>query len=220
MYLSSHPLDGYRPAMDALTTATVREFDETEKALRDGVVPKKTVYVVAGLVTETEFRTSKNGNPYLRFTLEDFSGSHAFALFGRDYESMAPMVTAGGAFLLRADVAHRRSRDGETDELELRTRRVMPLADARDELIREVRISYPLDSSDRGLRDRIKAAVERNPGNARLVFDVLFSHDGKDDSVRGTSVKYNVMPTVDLVTAFLEEGLRVRYAVADMLKTQ
>ena len=33
---------------------------------------------IAGIVTATETKIAKNGNPYCRFTMEDFDGTYNF----------------------------------------------------------------------------------------------------------------------------------------------
>ena len=40
---------------------------------------------VAGIVSKTNVRQSKNGKPFVLFTIEDYSGSLDLALFGEDY---------------------------------------------------------------------------------------------------------------------------------------
>ena len=215
LYLSSHPLDEYKPTMRVLAPTTLREFDIIDRSLQDGVEPHCSIISVAGLVTALEQKQSKNGNPYLRFTLEDYTGSHTFALFGKDYEAMAPLIMQGQAYLVRTEVAKKWNPRSTAEEKEIRVRRVVPLADARDEMVSELHVAIPLERSDEALRERLKKVVAESPGNARLYLDIFFEHDGKEDMVPMFSRKYTVMPTPKLI-AFLEnEGLRWRCDIAD-----
>ena len=42
---------------------------------------------VAGMVVAVQNLTTKPGKPWGKFKLEDYNGTHEFALFGKDYEN-------------------------------------------------------------------------------------------------------------------------------------
>ena len=52
-------------------------------------------FVVAGMVTDVTHATTKKGDPYGRFTVEDFGGSYEFVLFRGDYEAFRPFMFRG-----------------------------------------------------------------------------------------------------------------------------
>ena len=55
---------------------------------------------VAGLVTDVKTLMTKNGKPYSRTTLEDYSGSYELSLFGKDHENfLSYLVPHSGLFL-------------------------------------------------------------------------------------------------------------------------
>ena len=45
-----------------------------------------------GIIMEAEERTSQKGNPYGRYTIEDYSGNYQFFLFGESYKQFASML--------------------------------------------------------------------------------------------------------------------------------
>src|SRR5690606_785120 len=50
---------------------------------------------LGGLVSNVDHRTTKTGKPFGRFTLEDYSGSYTFTLFGEDYLKQRTYMNIG-----------------------------------------------------------------------------------------------------------------------------
>ncbi len=61
----------------------------------------------AGMVTMAEHRTSKNGKPFGRFTIEDFTDSVSLILFSEDYLKYKHFLTEGLFLLVKARVTPR-----------------------------------------------------------------------------------------------------------------
>ena len=79
MYLSSHPLDEYEFEMKHLCNTTSAELKDLD------TIKGRQSIKIGGLITAIRNGTSKAGNPYGVFTLEDYKGAHEFALFGKNY---------------------------------------------------------------------------------------------------------------------------------------
>ncbi|MDR0688251.1 MAG: DNA polymerase III subunit alpha, partial [Prevotellaceae bacterium] len=101
IYLSSHPLDEFKTVMQQLTSCTVSSFGNL-----DALYGKSLKF--AGLVTKAAEFMTKNNNPYGRLTIEDFSGSHEFTIFGNDYITFKKYFEEGYALLIHAAVQERR----------------------------------------------------------------------------------------------------------------
>jgi len=78
VYISGHPLDNYEFIINTFVTTELAELNGLE-ALQ-GKDCK-----VAGIVSSVEERRTKTGNPFGRFTMEDYSGAYTFTMFGREY---------------------------------------------------------------------------------------------------------------------------------------
>ena len=76
VYLSAHPLDPYYMEVSYGCSCKCGEFDELKEA--------GNTYTLGGVVTSVETGTTQKGNPWLSFTIEDFSGNCSFRIFGRD----------------------------------------------------------------------------------------------------------------------------------------
>ena len=78
-YLSSHPLDTYE--------LTIKYFIDTKiENLKTIIQTKKGATVhVAGIVTNATEMSSKKGNPFGKYVIEDQTGSYDFAVFGETF---------------------------------------------------------------------------------------------------------------------------------------
>lgn len=53
---------------------------------------EKRILTIGGIVTAAEERVSQKGTLYGRYTIEDYSGSYEFPIFGEDYKRFAPLL--------------------------------------------------------------------------------------------------------------------------------
>lgn len=83
LYLSGHPLDGYRKALPRLTTHTLAELEEC----RDGERVS-----IAGMITHVKPITTRKGEPMAFVTAEDWSRQVEVILFPRTYQKYRPLL--------------------------------------------------------------------------------------------------------------------------------
>ena len=89
LYISGHPLDDYRLEIATFTNCPLNEIEKK----------KDKEVKITGIVAATETKIAKNGNPYCRFTMEDFTGSYNFSVFGKDYLAFKTYIETSGALL-------------------------------------------------------------------------------------------------------------------------
>jgi len=75
IYLSGHPLNNYKLAIDCFCNGDIEKLSNS----------KDTVFKFAAIVTSANERISKNGDPFGTFTIEDLTSSMQFMLFKEDY---------------------------------------------------------------------------------------------------------------------------------------
>jgi DNA polymerase-3 subunit alpha len=78
IYISGHPLDDFKTEIDYFCNASLTDFQNL------AALDNKDLSIGA-IVTNVEHRVSKNGKGWASFTLEDYSGSYEFRLFGEEY---------------------------------------------------------------------------------------------------------------------------------------
>jgi DNA polymerase-3 subunit alpha len=78
IYISGHPLDDFKTEIETYCKTRLTEFEHLEKLVNKDVA-------ICGIVSSVEHRTNMKGNGWAMFTLEDFSGSYGFRIFGEEY---------------------------------------------------------------------------------------------------------------------------------------
>ena len=79
IYISGHPLDDFKKEIDAFCNTSIAVFNED----LDTYVNRELSF--AGVVTDVQHRISKNGKGWGLFTVEDYTDSHEFRIFGEEY---------------------------------------------------------------------------------------------------------------------------------------
>ncbi len=148
IYLSAHPLDEDMPVIKAHTTATLHDINSNLACFKGKEVK------IAGIVLSSKRAISKKGNPYGRFTLEDFTESKDFALFGENYPKYSPLLLEGAKLLITGKVDKRRQ---DSDELDFKILDIKPLTDMK---ISKIAIKLALDQLDDPVVDKIKEQMQ------------------------------------------------------------
>jgi len=212
MYLSAHPLDRFQFEIDQFATIDIAHLDEIDRTLQTDKSVQNKEYYVAGLISDCDVRYTKSGNkPWCRFTLEDFTGSHTFSLFSKDYEKFMQYMQVHTALLIKCTTKPRFRKNDDTsseDSYELRILNMMLLSNTRDEFFKELHVEIPLEAATPELRSALLKELKHHKGKARLFFDVLFQHDGTDDRLSLISKKYNVAPGYELYNFLEKKNLR------------
>ncbi|WP_431126094.1 DNA polymerase III subunit alpha [Flagellimonas flava] len=78
IYISGHPLDDFKKEITAFCNSHVSAFSDLEPYVNRELT-------VAGVITDVQHRISKNGKGWGLFTLEDYTDSHEFRIFGEEY---------------------------------------------------------------------------------------------------------------------------------------
>lgn len=197
IYISGHPLDDYRLEIKTFTTGTLADIDKV----------KNREVKVAGIVTTTETKFSKNGNPYCRFTIEDFTSNYAFALFGKDYLQFKTFVETPNAML--HITGRYQSRWNSETEFEFKITKIDLLSEVRTRLTKSLTLEVPCLVLDEKLIENIDAAVSKFPGKTKLRLKLIDEEESIVVSVNATQ------RNIDLNNDLLKEldQLRISYVL-------
>ncbi len=136
LYLSAHPLDDYKVIIDHMCKTSLSDLADLE-ALNGQEVS------LAGVVTAVQEMTTKTGRHWGKFTMEDYNGTHEFAMFGKDYENFSKFMHPNYFLLVKGKVQPRPY--GDNPELEFKILSMMQLAEVQDTMIKELHLSVPID---------------------------------------------------------------------------
>lgn len=161
IYLSAHPLDEYAAILNYVCNTKVTELDNLE------ALSSKAEVTFGGIVNGVSTGYTKKGNPMGTVIIEDYSGQHKIALFGKDWGAHKDSFYEGVPVFVRA-----KSEPGQWDatRFNLNIRSVEMLSDVKDSLITKVTLSIPLDKLTEEMVQDLQELTKNNPGNAQLSF--------------------------------------------------
>ena len=95
--------------------------------------------------------------------MEDYNGTHEFALFGKDYENFRPFMYPNYFLFVKGKVQPRPYGDG--NELEFKVLSMSQLSEMRDTMIKEIHISIPIEELTKSFIDDFAENIRHNKGN-------------------------------------------------------
>ena len=78
IYISGHPLDDFKTEMNTFCNATVAMFNNLETYINREMT-------FGGVVTDVQHRISRQGKGWALFTVDDYTDSFEFRIFGEEY---------------------------------------------------------------------------------------------------------------------------------------
>ncbi|MBQ5830361.1 MAG: DNA polymerase III subunit alpha, partial [Alistipes sp.] len=159
MFLSAHPLDEYKVIIDHMCKVNLGDLNNLEPLNGQEIA-------LAGIITSVQEMTTKTGRHWGKFTMEDYEGTHEFALFGKDYEQFRPMMYPNYFIFLKGKVQPRPY--GDNPELEFKILSMTQLSEVRDTMIKELHVFLTVDDITPTFIADFTAEVQRSKGNAIL----------------------------------------------------
>ena len=152
LYLSAHPLDDYKIIINHMCKTQLTELENLE-ALKGQEI------AVAGMVVSVQNLITKTGKPWGKFVLEDYNGTHEFALFSKDYENFRKYLFSDYFLFIRGRVQPKPYND---KELEFKIISMVQLSEMRDTMIKEMNVLLPVEDVTptlvRELTEKVKEA--------------------------------------------------------------
>jgi len=164
IYISGHPLDDYKLEMKSFCVGTLSHLKEMDKH------PGRELSL-AGVVTSAEHRTTKRGQPFGTFEMEDYGDSFKFFLFSEDYLKLKHFLVTGGFLFLKGKIQKRKW--GNPDELEFKINSIELLSEIKDKLGKKITFKISLSDITEEFVDNMSSLLESSKGNCRVKFAVL-----------------------------------------------
>lgn len=183
-YLSGHPLDQYKIAMDKNKIISLTNIE----------LFKGKEVVVGGIITQVDLRTDKNGKNFAFVNLEDYEKASRITFFSNIYEKLKDQLQIGAFVAVKGKVRERYNQPGtwDFDPLEIK-----PLADLKAVNVSvEVSIDVQLLQSEHFL-DKFMAVLEKNKGNNDLRVKLFDRNEGI--AVPTSAHQFRINPTNNLI---------------------
>ncbi|WP_421762799.1 DNA polymerase III subunit alpha [Ekhidna sp.] len=188
LYISGHPLNQFKFEMDHLTNAGIHQLSEPEKLQGREVR-------IGGIVSDVQHRTSKKGNPFGQFTLEDFNDNYTFYLFSQDYLKFKPMLEKGWFLYLTGNIQNR----WNSEELEFKIQNIEHLSEIREKMTRGLELKMRLEDVNDIIVDEVERIAEKFPGKSLLKMSLVGVYENRAINLEMLSRKFTIDPTDELI---------------------
>ena len=199
-YLSAHPLDDYKIIINHMCKTQLTELENLDPF-------KGQEIAVAGMVVSVQNLMTKTGKPWGKFVLEDYNGTHEFALFGKDYENFRKYLFADYFLFIRGRVQPKPYND---KELEFKIISMVQLSEMRDTMIKEMNVLLPVEDVTPTLVRELTEKVKEAKGETLFRISVIDREAHVSLSLFSKSHKVSL--TQSLVS-YLDDN-EIKYSIA------
>jgi len=185
-YITGHPLDAHLETIGQLGAVSSVELNQQETGSRA---------MVAGLIRELQLKTTKKGDRFAIFRLEDQAGSVKCVLWPEPYRRHGSMLADEAAILIsgRAEIS-------DEGPVTIIAEKVTELTQAVQQKARELIIRFPHAQDESGQCEEVKKLLEQSPGDCDVFIDML---------LEGMTVRIRVHPSLKVQgSAEIEHALR------------
>lgn len=212
MYLSDHPLKKYEFELENFTNCKMAELGDL---IADCDKNRQTAQVaLAGLVTSVETKISRNGKPFAKVNVEDFSGIYEFAFFGKDYENFMNYLQEHTAIYIEGEICEKyflkpeEISAGKKAPYTFKVKKISLLGNVAEDRLTGFAIEMPANDITPDLRHKLVHLVKESKGNiplSMIVFDPVTNY-----IVEFISRKYHITVSADFILQLNELGLKYR----------
>lgn len=212
MYLSDHPLKKYEFELENFTNCKMAELGDL---IADCDKNRQTAQVaLAGLVTSVETKISRNGKPFAKVNVEDFSGIYEFAFFGKDYENFMNYLQEHTAIYIEGEICEKyflkpeEIAAGKKAPYTFKAKKISLLGNVAEDRLTGFAIEMLANDITPELRHRLVHLVKEYSGKiplSMIVFDPVTNY-----IVEFISRKYHITVSADFILQLNELGLKYR----------
>lgn len=193
-YITGHPLDAHFETVSKLGAVSSAELAVQETGSRA---------TIAGLVTALQLRTTKKGDRFAIFQLEDQAGSVKCVLWPEPYRRHSAMVADEATVLVTG-----RFEITDDGAITVIAERLTELSQAIQQKARELVIRFPPHADSIKLSETVRALLEQSRGDCDVFVEVISE---------GALVRLRAHPTlkvqgsVEIESALIQLGCEVRW---------
>lgn len=212
MYLSDHPLKKYEFELENFTNCKMAELGDL---IADCDKNRQTAQVaLAGLVTSVETKISRNGKPFAKVNVEDFSGIYEFAFFGKDYENFMNYLHEHTAIYIEGEICEKyflkpeEIAAGKKAPYTFKVKKISLLGNVAEDRLAGFAIEMLANDITPDLRHKLVHLVKEYSGKiplSMIVFDPVTNY-----IVEFISRKYHITVSADFILQLNELGLKYR----------
>jgi len=167
IYISGHPLDDFRIEMNTFCNASLALFRDLE-----AYVNRELVF--GGVVTEVQHRVSKQGKGWAMFTVEDYTDSFEFRIFGEEYLKFRHFLMQNNFVFVKSFIREGwvNKDTGKKSEPRLQFNSFQLLHDVMENYAKKLSIQIDINDLKEAKILRLKELLHMHPGSQMLNFVV------------------------------------------------
>ena len=196
IYISAHPLDGFKFEMDNYGMTPVNELE----------INRGRNIRIAGFVTDVAHMTTKKGSKFGKLTINDYSGNLEIILWEKNYVQYGNYLVNGQKLMIQGVYDEHRFRPGT---MEFQIQNMMLLDEVRKLLTKRIYISVPLHKVEDAFVAFMENNLKTNPGNTEMVLRIA-DWDGMEVRLKSQNKKIVVN---DELVRYIMEHEDIKYSI-------
>ena len=232
IYLSEHPLDEYRSAIEYGCSHTIQELknfvaNANTEIQKVSNIPQNDPnffcnFTIGGVVVSADILTSKTGNTFGRFALEDYTDQMEFSVFdgfkydekyfskNREFFQKDLFVVVKG----KVESVIRMNKEGvQTKRANVNIISIQHLAQEAANMVNNLNIEASLHKVDKLLIEELLSIFERNTGKIDVNFTIFDKDENRAVNLqrkeRGVQLSTELLRTLE----YLAEENKIEFAV-------
>tara|TARA_R110002073_G_scaffold159477_1_gene314778 strand:+ start:6256 stop:10635 length:4380 start_codon:yes stop_codon:yes gene_type:complete len=172
IYISGHPLDDFKIEMNTFCNAEVSLFNDLQNYVNRELT-------FGGVVTDVQHRVSKQGKGWALFTIEDYTESFEFRIFGEEYLKFRHFLMVSNFVYVRAFIREGwvNRETGKKGEPRIQFNNFQLLHDVMDTYAKKLSIQFDIKDIKEERIKSIKELLGMHEGSHHLNFVI---YDNKE----------------------------------------
>ena len=172
IYISGHPLDDFKSEINAFCNASLSHLNDLENIINREVS-------FAGVITDVQHRTAKNGKGWASFTMEDYTDTFEFRIFGEEYLKYRHFLMINSFVFMKLLVREGWiNRDtGKKGDPRMQFNSFMLLQEVMENYAKKLTIKLNIDSLNEKTIFNLKETISAHKGEHTLNFMVYEMED-------------------------------------------
>lgn len=197
IYLSAHPLDGYKFEMENYGFVPINQME---------VLRGKTIRI-AGFVTDVVHGTTKKGSKFGKMMLNDYSGNTEIVLWEKNYVAFGNYLVNGQKIIINGIYNEHPYRAGT---MELQIQSMMLLDEVRKTMTKRIHLALPLDKITDEFASFVVDNVQKYPGSTELIISVKDMDNEMQIKMKSQNKK--ILLSDELIT-YIQEHEEIMYSI-------
>ncbi|GAB4158673.1 MAG: DNA polymerase III subunit alpha [Winogradskyella sp.] len=165
IYISGHPLDDFKIEMKNFCNGTISVFKDLQ-----AVVNREITF--GGVVTDVQHRVSKQGKGWAAFTIEDYTDSYEFRIFGEDYLKFRHFFVVNSFVYVRAFIREgwTNRETGQKGDPRIQFNNFQLLHDVMETYAKKLSIQLNIQDLEADVIKQLQDLIRMHEGNKNLNF--------------------------------------------------